>query len=408
MRYGAARRCYTRSDGPARRRPGKDTGVRGSLHIGRIFGIPLAVNVSWILILLLVVSTLATQAFPTVLPDLPTWGHWLLALATAVVFFAAMIVHELAHSLVARRFDIPVRGITLFLLGAVAQTGRESRSAGQEFLIAVAGPVTSILIGGGFMVLWFLTGAGATPFGLVCEWLWLTNVAVGLFNLLPAYPMDGGRLLRAALWHLTRDDRRATRWAARVGRGFAFSLIGVGVLIALGLPVLADGTSPFNALQFILIGLFINFAARQSDLQAGLFEHLRRYRAADVMLRDLPVALGSTPVADALAGPLAGYGPARDWLLVSDGARFIGVAPRLALEALPPERRALTALATLVVPPARLLAAPPDEPLDELVQRMDGEGRPLVVVVDGGEVVGLVHRGLIGALLRTRGEPVRG
>ena len=382
--------------------------MRGSIRLGRILGIPVAVNPSWVLILLLVVTTLATEVFPARFADRPPWVHWLLAAGAALLFFAAMVLHELGHSVVARYFDIPVRGITLFLLGAVAQTTRETRRPAHEFLMAAAGPAVSILVAGVFMVLWFLTGRGASALAPVWEWLWLTNVVVGLFNMMPAYPMDGGRVLRAALWALLGNERRATHWSALVGQGFAFLLMGIGGLIVLRAPGGFATFHPFGGMQFILIGLFISYAARQSDIQSGLLDYLGGYRVADVMLRDVPAALATTTVREALAGPLAGYGAAREWLLASDGGRFVGLAPRSALQMLAEERRYTTRVADLLIPAERLRSVRPEEPLSEVLQRMEAEQTPVLAVVENGQVVGIVHRGQITALMRTRRSPGTG
>lgn len=375
--------------------------MRRFIRIGRLLGIPIGVNPSWFLLLVLVVSLLATQAFPEALHDTPPWLLWLLALGGGLLFFASMVLHELAHSVMARFFGVPVRSITLFVLGAVAQTARETRRPGHEFLIAIAGPVVSILISGVFMVLWLLTGRGTTPVSLLCEWLWLANFAVGLFNMVPAFPMDGGRVLRSVLWGFSGNYRRATRWAALVGRGFALTLVGVGVLVAVQAPWF-DRLHPVSGVQFVLVGLFINVAARQSDLQSGILDLLSGYRVADAMLRDVPVLLSSATVEEALAGPMAGYGPAHEWLFVSDGEHFVGLAARAALLTIPEERRPHTTVGEALIPRERLQATSPGEPLHEVLQRMDSEETPVMVVVQDGQVTGLIHRGLLLGLMPRR------
>ncbi|MFN8557666.1 MAG: site-2 protease family protein [Dehalococcoidia bacterium] len=188
--------------------------MRGSIQIGRVFGIPLFINITWAPVFLLLVTFFATRGLPgsVALRGQPAWFSWALALSVGLVFAASLVAHELGHSVVARFFNVPVRGITLFVLGAVAQTSRESRRASHEFLMAAAGPAVSILLGGVFMVGWFITGMGRSVVSLACELLWGMNVLVGLFNLLPAYPMDGGRILRSAIWAVTGtcDERRIT------------------------------------------------------------------------------------------------------------------------------------------------------------------------------------------------------
>jgi Zn-dependent protease len=381
---------YSNQRPPASGR-GRTNRVPGTIRLGRILGIPIAVNPTWYLLLILVVSFLGTQGFG----DLPAWQAWPLALATAALFFLSLVLHELGHSVVARYFGIPVRSITLFALGAIAQTTRESRRAGHEFLLAVAGPAVSILIAGLFMVLWLLTRSLGTPFSRVCWWLWLMNFSVGMFNMTPAFPMDGGRVLRSALWGIMGNWRRATHWAALVGRGIAFALIGVGFLIALQLPGVLEEFGQFNGVQFILLGVFISYAARQSDLHSGVLDALSRFRVGDVMVRDIPAVLATTTVAEALAGPLAGYGAARDWLLVSTDERFAGLAPRAALQSVPEERQYATCVLDVAIPAAGLRATGANDRLDDILQRMDSEQIPLFVVVDDGQVAGVIHRGQV-------------
>lgn len=378
--------------------------MRGTFRIGSILGIPVGINVSWFFLLILVVGSLATQVFPEIFGDQPTWVIWLLALASVLVFFASLVLHELGHSVVARYFDIPVKSITLFILGAVAQTTRESRRASHEFLMAAAGPAVSILLAGLFMVLWWLTGGGDNTLSNVLWWLWMMNFVVGIFNLIPAFPMDGGRLLRAGLWGLLGNYRRATRWASLVGRGFAFTLIGLGILVMARIPGFFQEFGPLSGVQFLLLGLFLNMAARQGDIQSGVLDFLGGYRVADVMLRDIPAESASTTVRAALDGPLAGYGAAREWLLVSDNGHFAGLAARAALQQVPDDRSGSTQVADVSIPTDRLTAVPPDEPLNEVLQRMDAYNMPVMMVVEDGQVSGLIHRGLVVGLMRGHRE----
>ncbi len=377
--------------------------MRGSFRIGRILRIPVEVNPTWFLLLALVVSVLATQVFAEQFNGQPWWVQWLFALGTAVIFFFSMVLHELGHSVIARLYGIPVRSITLFALGAVAQTTRETRRPHQEFLMAVAGPVVSLLLAGAFMLVWFAAGSADSLLANVAAWLWLTNFAVGVFNLIPAYPMDGGRVLRAALWGITGSARRATRWASLVGRGFAYALMALGFLVAIQVPGILEGRiNPFSGAQFILVGLFINFAARQSDIQSVMLDKLSRHRVGDIMLRDLPVVMSTSTVRDALLGPLIGYGPSREWVLVSDGTGLVGLVTRAALGSVPEEQWGAARVGDLMLPRERLQSVATSEGLDEAVQRMDADELPLLIVVEAGEVAGIVHRGQIAALVASR------
>jgi CBS domain-containing protein len=210
--------------------------------------------------------------------------------------------------------------------------------------------------------------------------------------------MDGGRILRSGLWAISRSRRRATHWAALIGRGFAFTMIATGLVILTRWPLELEGFGEINGVQFILLGFFLNFAAGQSDAHAGVLDKLGRYQVSDIMLRDVPVAHTTATAAELLSGPLAGYGAAREWLFLSADDRFAGLVPRGAVTAIPEAQRHAIRAGDLAIAPAALHAVGPDEPLDEMIQRMDGEQIPLLLVVEHGQVTGLIHRGLIAAL----------
>src|SRR5262245_11138657 len=195
-----------------------------------VLGIPIAIDITWFFSFCWVLFALGYYVYPDWLPRESTTVHWTLAGITGLIFFACIVLHELGHSVVARYFDIPVRSITLFVLGGVAQITRDARKPPQELLMALAGPSVSILLGGVFLVLWLISGGDRSPIATMFYWLWITNVFLGIFNLAPAFPMDGGRVLRASLWGITHNFVRATRIAVAVGRGMAALLIGYGFI----------------------------------------------------------------------------------------------------------------------------------------------------------------------------------
>src|SRR5262249_49393606 len=216
------------------------------LYIGRIFGINIHIDGSWILIFLLITWSLAPGLLP---PWHPQWGtgmRWAVAVAASLLFFVAILLHELSHSLVAKAQGLPVRRITLFLFGGVSNIEREPQTPKNEFLMAVVGPITSILLGVIFLSLAAFSAARSNPtlsdsqtamsrLGPVTTllvWLGPVNILLGLFNLVPGFPLDGGRILRAALWSVTKDLRKATAWATEVGRmiGWLFIIAGVAMI----------------------------------------------------------------------------------------------------------------------------------------------------------------------------------
>lgn len=236
-------------------------------RIGRVLGIDLRIHPSWFVIVLLVLWTLAAVALPPDFPELAAPLRWGLAAVITALFFLSLLAHELAHSVVAVLRGIPVHRITFFLFGGMAHTSMDSRTPGEEFAIAVAGPVMSVLLGGLFLALWWLgaTLGWATPLLGVAVYVAALNLVLALFNLLPGFPMDGGRILRAGLWKATGDVHRATRWAAGVGVGMALVLIALGVWRVIRGDILAG-------VWLVLIGLFVRSAARASVRQHRLVE----------------------------------------------------------------------------------------------------------------------------------------
>ena len=229
--------------------------------VGRLAGIDLAIHPSWLVIAFLITYSLAEAQFPRQFPGWTTTQYWLVAGGTALLFFASVLAHELSHALVATRFGLKVEGITLFIFGGATSIDSDSRTPREEALIAIAGPATSLAIGFAFLGLALLVTQ--PQLGALLGWLGVINIALGAFNLIPGFPMDGGRVLRALLWRVRGDRLVATRNAALVGRITAYLLIAVGVFIAL------QPGGLFSGLWLALIGWFLSNAAEATVAQAG-------------------------------------------------------------------------------------------------------------------------------------------
>ncbi|MBL7125382.1 MAG: site-2 protease family protein, partial [Dehalococcoidales bacterium] len=196
-----------------------------AFNIGKIFGIQLRLHYSWFIIFILITISMV---FPHWLS--PLW--WVMGIVTSLLLFASIVAHELAHSLVGRVNGIPIRSITLFIFGGVAQMTREAARPGAEFKMAVAGPACSLVIGSSFGLLWFFNRGMIEPIAIMVQWLAYINVALAVFNLIPGFPLDGGRVFRSLLWRVTGDYQRSTRIATQVGRGVGYLFILGGILIA--------------------------------------------------------------------------------------------------------------------------------------------------------------------------------
>jgi Zn-dependent protease len=227
-----------------------------SLRLGRIFGIPIEIDISWVLVFLLLTYLLAGQ-FDDARLRWPAAQRWTVAMITVVLFFLSVLAHELSHSVMALSKGIPVRGITLFIFGGVSRLDREPQRPITEFMIAVVGPLLSIVLAVIFGAVWFLLGRGDSPVEVVLLLLVWTNLSLGVFNLVPGYPLDGGRLLRAGIWGITGNHRKATRIAAGMGQA-------VGVAMVIGGVSLAVFLEPVDGVWLGIVGMFLFSMARRS------------------------------------------------------------------------------------------------------------------------------------------------
>ena len=265
----------------------------GGFRLGRLFGFEINIDWSWLFIFFLVVYTLAAGYFPTLYPGLGITANWIMGIVAALLLFASVLVHEISHSLVARSYGGEVKGITLFLFGGMSQTAEEPKAAREEFWMAIVGPVTSFALA----VLFYILGGVGSVFGwpapavAVLGYLALINFLLGVFNLVPGFPLDGGRVLRSAIWGATNDLNKATRYASYVGEGFGYLLMAFGFVnfIFGGL---------IGGLWLIFIGWFLTGAARSSYKQLLMRQALSGVRVEQVMTTDVPAISASLSVRD--------------------------------------------------------------------------------------------------------------
>ena len=311
-----------------------------------------------------------------------------------MLFFASILTHEMAHSLIARAYGIPVKGITLFIFGGVSQITREAARPLAEFIMAFAGPATSVLLAGMFGLLWWLTGAGeGRPLTVVLEWLWLMNLFLGAFNLAPGFPMDGGRILRSALWGITGNYRQSTRWASRVGQLMAYALMAVGFA---GIIRLIPWLDPVGSLWLVVLGMFLESAARQSWRQLRTLEFLRTFHARDVMTADFPTTDASASIAQVL---VANPGALHGGVFVIEDQRVVGLIQADALRSLSRDRLQTTSAQQLMTPTMRVRVIGPEEDAASILQTMEAEDLFGLPVVEGGRLLGFVSREGLARLL---------
>jgi Zn-dependent protease len=228
--------------------------MRGVIHLGELFGIRFRLHFTWFIIFALVTISL-------VYPEYSRWTYWVVGIITSLLFFGSVLAHELAHSLVGRANGIPIESITLFIFGGVAQMTREATCPDAELKMAVAGPLSSLAIGGVFGLLWLFIPSAPEPIATMIEWLAVMNGVLAAFNLIPGFPLDGGRVFRSLLWRLTGSYHHSTRIATRVGQGIGYLFMLGGIVIIALRP---SGLSWFDGVWIVFIGWFLENAARTS------------------------------------------------------------------------------------------------------------------------------------------------
>jgi Zn-dependent protease len=369
-----------RANPVAARRPGGR--AFPGIPLGRWRGVPLSARWSVLFTLALVADILATSALPAARPGQATGAYWLAGLLTATVFLVTVLAHEFAHAVTARHYGIGVKGITLWALGGFTELDGESPSPRAEALVAVAGPATSIGLGAVSGVLaWWAGGSGLLGAGL--SWLAAISVFLGVFNLLPGAPLDGGRLMRAVLWRHYHDRARASHVAARVGRALGF------VLIALGFVELA-ATSSFAGLWIVFVGWFIVGAAT-ADERAGQAEGLEGLRVGDVMAHAPAVLAEWWTVEQVLAQAGPDHAVAQAFPLVDFGGQAAGALTLGDLQRVPIGRRAETRMRDIVrARRVQPLVVRRQDLLTEIAVPMRQRGGIAVVVDDENHPLGVL------------------
>lgn len=368
--------------------------MRSQIKLGKLFGIEIGLHYSWFLIAVLIVFSLTDQFHSTN----PNWGDGLIliiSLATAVLFFVSLLLHELAHSLVASTHGIPVREITLFALGGVSQIEKNPTSAKLEFWMAFVGPLTSAVIGGICLGLMQVLGgrSSALPGVAMLEWLGYINLALAVFNLIPGYPLDGGRVLRSLIWWKTGNQESSTRAAARVGEVVAM------LFILLGIFRFFTGAG-FSGLWIAFIGWFLLQAARESRMRVGFTHALEGARVEDAMSRDCVTVDGWLNVQNFVDDYL--LHSTHQCFLVNSHGEVKGMVTPNEIRAIDRGRWPYTTLEDIMVPIENLQAVTPTTPLASALEMMGRMGLNQLPVMVQGHLEGILSRAQVASYLETR------
>jgi len=373
--------------------------MKAQVKLGRIAGISIGLHYSWFIIALLIVLSLV-QHFHSVEAQWSSTMVWMAAVVTGLLFFAALLLHELAHSLVAKTRGLRVRAITLFALGGVSQIETEASDAKSEFWIAIAGPLTSAVIGLVLVVIawvngWKLGTEPALPVISVLVWLGYINITLAFFNMIPGYPLDGGRVLRAVIWWITGNADRSTRLAAQVGQAVAF------LFILSGLFRFFVGAN-FGGLWLAFIGWFLLDASRSSYIQVELMAGLRNRRVADLMEHDCGTVEGHLCLQDFVDEYVLRTG--RRCFVVIQNDRVSGLITPHEVKKVDRDSWSQTRVQSVMRPLGQMRTVAPETPAIQALELMAREDMNQLPVISDGHLQGLITRGHVMRFLKTQAE----
>jgi Zn-dependent protease/CBS domain-containing protein len=376
---------------------------KSGFSLGKVFGISINIDWSWLLIFALISWSLAS-AFRGVHPE---WGltmSWGLGMLAAFLFFISVLAHELAHAVLARAMGIPVRNITLFLFGGVSNIQREPQSPIVELAIAIIGPLTSLVLGGIFLAL----GAGSVAlrtvgpgdfatavsrlgaFSTIFVWLGSINLLLAIFNLIPGFPLDGGRVVRSILWAATGNLYKATRWASWLGQAVAWILILSGIAMIFGVTIPFLGSGVFNGLWTVFIGWFLQNAAVQSYQRVMVQDILEDVPVKLVMDTDVPVVRADLSVQSLIDNYLTKSD--HQAFIVFDDEKMVGMVTIDDVRKVEQEARSRTPIRDVMTPSQRLIVVAPEEDASDAFFRLEAGNIRQLPVVTQNRVVGLLRR----------------
>ncbi len=365
------------------------------ISIGKIFGIPLKLHYSWFIIFVLIVGILAAGYFPATYPHWGTVASIAAGVVTSLLFFGSVIVHELMHSLVAQAAGIPIHSINLFIFGGVSQMTEEPKQPQVELRMALAGPLASLVLGGIFLAIWYWITDAPEFVKAISFWLGLINILLAGFNLIPGFPLDGGRVLRSLLWWQNRDLRKSTRIASNVGRGFGY------LFILGGIAMIVSGAW-INGLWLAFIGWFLENAAANSYRQLALLDILKGHKASELMTQDCPIVQPELTIQHLVNEQILTSG--RRCFPVVQQSRVLGLITIHDIKAVPREQWPTKTVEETMTPFAKLKSVSPDEELPTVMRILTEQNINQLPVVKDGNIIGMIARDNLLAFIGIRSE----
>ncbi|MGH7439710.1 MAG: site-2 protease family protein, partial [Polyangiaceae bacterium] len=404
-----------------RKQSGEGTGacIMRGFRIGRAFGVDVRVDWSWVFIFLLLTWNL-TAVFATWHPNWSMPGQLGVALVASLLFFGCILLHEIAHAVVAKRIGVSVRSITLFPFGGVSNVEHEPRSAGGELAMAIVGPLTSIVLGIAFVLLgsaaigssvdavyagidgWVIMER-LSPLATLLMWLGPINILIGLFNLIPAFPLDGGRVLRSAVWAITHDYRAATLSASAVGQVIGWLFIVAGIAMSFGLVLPVFGTGFVAGLWLAFIGWFIRSAAAEAYTRLAIDDALAGHTVGELMRRDGASVRPELPL-DVLVHDYLVRSDEHAVPVVRDGT-LLGLVSISEVRSVPAADWPTQTVGAVMRPTTSLIVATTDEPLSDAFQRMAREDIEQMPVLEGQKLAGVLRRHDVARWLELAWQP---
>ena len=352
------------------------------ISLGKLLGIPINLDYSWFLILALITWILAQNYFPQEFKNWSQFAYWSVGLITSFVFFLSILLHELGHSVIAKRYKIKVRRITLFIFGGVAEIVKEPPKSSAEFWIAIAGPITSFLLAG---IFYFLQLASSGNEYLVAAFRYLAyiNFILAVFNLIPGFPLDGGRVFRAIVWAITKNFKKATNIAANTGRFFGFFFIMLGVFQILQ-------NNFIDGLWIAFIGWFLESAAMSQIQRQALNDLLAGHQVEEAMSRDYGIVYPESTIQDIIDNHFIGAN--RRCLLVKDDSAIIGFVTPHQLNSVSKDERHFKTIKEVMIGEKNIIKVTANSQLLDALKTMDENGVAQLPVVEDDEYVGVLSR----------------
>lgn len=352
------------------------------ISLGKIKGIPVGLDFSWFLIFVLITWALAFSYFPHQFKNWSLVEYWICAAITSIIFFFSVLLHEFGHSIVALKYNLKVRSISLFIFGGISNISQEPDKASHEFWIAIAGPLVSFALALLFYAIAIIFKTQQQVYAIF-DYLALINLMLGLFNLIPGFPLDGGRVLRAIIWAVTKDFKKSTNIASSVGRFFGFLFILVGVF-----EVFQGGI--FNGVWIAFIGWFLESAASSQVQSEKFHEILSNHKVSEAMSSDYGIVREGTTLQEVVDNHFLGIG--RRSLIVKEGDKIIGLLTLHRIKEIPREKWNATDVTAAMISATELIKADSNDDLWTALRKMDKDGVNQLPVFEDGEFAGILSR----------------